>query len=68
MNWKRCGRKWSWTNQATVPEFGNGTEENRENVRLTCVLADIRTQHLLNTSSELYRCANSLKLGLTNTE
>jgi hypothetical protein len=55
MNWKGCARKRSRPDHGTIVAFPGGNEENHRKTLVTIVgfLAEIRTEHLLNTSLEL---------------
>jgi hypothetical protein len=60
MNWKGFERNRSWPNRGTIPEFPGGAEDNHEILQDSRCLAEIRTEHLTNTSLEPYRCTNLL--------
>jgi hypothetical protein len=57
MNWKAFGK--IDTGQIEVPsqQSSGGSEENHGDLRIAGVLPEIRTEHLQNTSRELYRYA-----------
>jgi hypothetical protein len=52
---KRFGRKWSWL-EVLSQLLPGGTEVNHKEASVTTagVLAEIRTEHLLNTSQQHY--------------
>jgi hypothetical protein len=56
MNWKGSERKLSWFNRDTVPKFAwSDSRKSREHLaRIADVLAEVRTEHILNASPEYY--------------
>jgi hypothetical protein len=57
MNWKIFGRKQAWPNPDNMPAFiwRDCRKQRRISVRIFGVPGGIGTQHLPNTSPELYR-------------
>jgi hypothetical protein len=59
-----CRNKQPQSVLRTIPHFTGGTEENHKNsVRIGCILAEVQTEHLPNTSLESYRYDN-IKVGV----
>jgi hypothetical protein len=60
--WKGSGRKRSWHNRGIIPAFAwrDWGKPRHISVTIAHVLAEIRTQRLLNTSQERYRCVKLL--------
>jgi hypothetical protein len=49
MNWKRCGRKWSWPNLRYYPDIClEGLRKTTRNLRIAGLQAEISTQILPN--------------------
>jgi hypothetical protein len=65
MNGKGSGRKRQWSSQGTLPEFSLEWLMNiTSNLRITGVLAKVRTKHLPDTSLELHHHANTVSVCL----
>jgi hypothetical protein len=62
MNWKRCRMKESWHNRGTIQEFAWEGEVNHKktSVGIASALAEIRNEHVPNTSVQPYHYPNLL--------
>jgi hypothetical protein len=63
MNLEGFGEKWQWPNWGTIPAF-DWRKLWRTWDMIASVLAEIRTEHLLNVSAEHYHCTNLLWPGV----